>query len=476
MAEIRVTDLTFGYDGNFDNVFENVSFSIDTDWKLGFIGRNGKGKTTFANLLLGKYEYSGTIVAPNISFQYFPFQVAETDYNKTATELLAFWKNETEEWRVICELNKLAVNAEVLYRPFGTLSPGERVKVMLAVLFSGENEFLIIDESTNHLDVQTRQTVKHYLMSKKGFMLISHDRDFMDGIIDHVLVLNRKTIEVQNGNFSSWWENKVSKDAFSERENAKHIREIGALKRAADKSARWAEKNENTKIGFDPVREHDRCISTRSFIGAKTKKLQSRVKSYEVRVAHEIKEKEGLLADIESPVDLKLMPQRYRKDILISARDYSFQFEDSKVPLITHLNFTLRQGERVFLYGENGCGKSTFIKQILAAAKDNSKVETPVQEQTSHCVTSGELQVGSGLQISYISQNTDFLHGTLKTYCRENGYEESLMLTVLRQLDLNHEQFEKPMENYSEGQKKKVLIAANVIKLALKDGRSFYRG
>ena len=56
MAQINVTNLTFGYDGSFDYIFENVSFSVDTDWKLGFIGRNGKGKTTFLNLLLGKYE------------------------------------------------------------------------------------------------------------------------------------------------------------------------------------------------------------------------------------------------------------------------------------------------------------------------------------------------------------------------------------------------------------------------------------
>ena len=54
MSQISVSNLTFGYEGSFDNVFENVSFSIDTNWKLGFIGRNGKGKTTFLNLLLGK--------------------------------------------------------------------------------------------------------------------------------------------------------------------------------------------------------------------------------------------------------------------------------------------------------------------------------------------------------------------------------------------------------------------------------------
>ena len=71
MAQISVTNLTFGYDGSFDYIFENVSFSVDTDWKLGFIGRNGKGKTTFLNLLLGKYEYTGNI-STNVVFDYFP--------------------------------------------------------------------------------------------------------------------------------------------------------------------------------------------------------------------------------------------------------------------------------------------------------------------------------------------------------------------------------------------------------------------
>ena len=68
---IQVANLTFAYEGSYDNIFENVSFQIDTGWKLGFIGRNGRGKTTFLNLLLGKYEYSGTI-SSDVSFEYFP--------------------------------------------------------------------------------------------------------------------------------------------------------------------------------------------------------------------------------------------------------------------------------------------------------------------------------------------------------------------------------------------------------------------
>lgn len=76
MAQISVNNLTFGYEESFDYVFENVSFSIDTNWKLGFIGRNGKGKTTFLNLLLRKYPFYGSISATT-KFDYFPYKIVE---------------------------------------------------------------------------------------------------------------------------------------------------------------------------------------------------------------------------------------------------------------------------------------------------------------------------------------------------------------------------------------------------------------
>ena len=200
MAQINVSNLTFGYEGSFENVFENVSFSVDTDWKLGFIGRNGKGKTTFLNLLLGKYDYQGSITSSAV-FDYFPYVVTGKELDQSASELMEKWKPQVEQWRVMCELPLLSIDAELLYRPFKTLSFGERTKVMLAVLFSGENDFLLIDEPTNHLDMEARDKVKQYLAGKKGFILVSHDRDLLDGVCDHVLVLNRSSIEVQAGNF-----------------------------------------------------------------------------------------------------------------------------------------------------------------------------------------------------------------------------------------------------------------------------------
>ena len=454
MAQLRVTDLTFSYEGSSDTILENVSFNIDTSWKLGLIGRNGKGKTTLLNLLLGKYEYSGSILS-NTAFDYFPYQVSEPDLLLPASELAERWKPDVESWQVLREMHEIRMDPECLYRPFGTLSHGERTRVMLAVLFAAENEFLLIDEPTNHLDTAARESVKEFLRSKKGFILVSHDRDLLDAVVDHVLVLNRKTVEVQAGNFTSWWENKERSDAFAVSENERHLKEIRKLKAAADRSSRWADKSENTKIGFDPIKENDRSIATRSYIGAKTKKMQARVKSYEKRVDREIQEKEGLLQDIEKAVDLKLNPLQFHKDLLVNANELSLSYEGGP-PLFKDLRFQIRRGDRVILAGENGCGKSSIIKAIWQKAeKEDLHRDGPVVK--------GTLEAASGMIISRINQDTSFLKGSLREFCRTGNLDETLFLAVLRQLDFEREQFVKNMEDYSEGQKKKVLVAASLI-------------
>jgi len=454
MAQINVSNLTFGYEGSFDNVFDGVSFSVDTNWKLGFIGRNGKGKTTFLNLLLGKYPYEGTISTPAV-FDYFPYQISAVQMGQPAAEFAEELKAGCELWRVICELSLIGEEADILYRPFGTLSPGERTKILLAVLFSGENNFLLIDEPTNHLDEAARECIKKYLASKKGFILVSHDRDFLDACADHVLVLNRKTIEVQAGNFSSWWENKRRKDMFARAENEKHLKEIAKLKQTAEQSARWADKNEGTKIGYDPIKEHDRGNGTRPYIGAKTKKMQSRVKQMEGRLNREIEEKEGLLKDIEEPVDLKLMPLTHYKKALVSLKDYGVRYSGAEKAVLKDLTFTVDRGDRIAVHGENGCGKSTLIKMILKHAG------VPVEHMD--VLESGSCETAPGLIVSYVSQDTSWLRGSASEFCRAKNLDESLFYAILRQLDMERAQFSKKLEDFSEGQKKKVLLAASLL-------------
>lgn len=487
MAQINVNGLTFCYEGSFDNIFENSSFSIDTDWRLGFIGRNGKGKTTFLNLLLGNYEYGGSITTSAV-FDYFPYEVTEEQMHRMAADFVEELKGGCELWRVICELSELSEDAEILYRPFGALSPGERTKILLAVLFSGENDFLLIDEPTNHLDEEARGCVKEYLVSKKGFLLVSHDRDLLDACVDHVLVLNRKTIEVQKGNFSSWWENKRRRDAFVQAENEKHLKEIGKLRQAAARADQWADKNERTKIGFDPRKEPDRCIATRAYIGAKTKKMQSRVTDMKRRIDREIDEKEGLLVDLEQPVDLKMTPLAHHKRVLVNARDYEVQYRDAKHPLFTGLTFSVEQGERIALHGANGCGKSTLIKLLLQKAgygdlpllavgceagavpltaeyeAENMPSAMECRSGTLPAVTEkGMFETASGLVISYVNQDTSMLRGGISEFCVQRQLDESLFCAILRQLDMERVQFTKNMEDYSEGQKKKILLAASLL-------------
>lgn len=230
-------------------------------------------------------------------------------------------------------------------------------------------------------------------------------------------------------------------------EKEKHLKEIASLKQAAVRSRKWADKNEATKIGYDPVKEHDRSGATRAYIGAKTKKMQSRVTQYERRMEREIQEKEGLLQDIEQPVSLKLMPLSYHKERLISCQELSVRYEGAEDYVLKNLTFELVQGERVFLHGENGCGKSTLIKTILQ------------QSCSSHAkllVTDGENRTASNLVVSYINQDTSFLRGDIRDFCRERNLEESLFFALLRQLDMERAQFEKRLEEFSEGQKRRI--------------------
>lgn len=446
MSQIQISNLTFSYDTSYDTIFENASFTIDTDWKLGLVGRNGKGKTTFLNLLLGRYDYSGSI-SHSTCFDYFPCPVTQEQCRLLTIDLAEELIPDFELWKVCRELDSLKASAEILYRPYETLSHGERTKVMLALLFSRDNHFLLIDEPTNHLDIDARTLLRDYLCSKKGFLLVSHDRWLLNECVDHVLVLNRNTIRVEKGNFDSWYANKVMQDNFEQAENDKLKKEIGKLKEAARRSAMWADKAESRKIGYDPIKEHDRFMGTRAYIGAKSARMQQQRKNLEHRQKAALEEKETLLKDIETVSDLKLPTLPHHKRTLIRADKLSLGYGTN--PIVKDLTFSLEQGDRIWLQGPNGCGKSTLIKAILG---DPSVLHS-----------SGELQTASGLIVSYINQDTSHVAGRLDDYIRSTDIDESLFKAILRQLDFARTQFDKRLEEYSEGQKKKILIATSLL-------------
>lgn len=464
MSQISVNTLTFYYEGSYDNIFENVSFQIDTDWKLGFIGRNGKGKTTFLKLLMGKYEYKGKINA-SVVFDYFPFEVS--DKNKNTIDIIEEIDPDYEFWKVCRELTYLQVDAEVFYRPFNTLSNGEQTKVMLALLFSGENHFLLIDEPTNHLDMETREILKEYLNTKKGFILVSHDRNFMDGCVDHVLVMNRETIEVQQGNFSSFWENKKRQDAYELSENERLKKDIRRLTEAARTTKQWADNVEASKIG-KKSEKYEKCIDTRAYVGEKSRRMQMRRKNLERRQQREIEEKSSLLKNLETVEDLKLFPLKHYKEKLVIMEDCTISYGDGNADksrnIVTDFNLEVMQGERIFLQGKNGCGKSSIIKAILQAVSARSQSETEIAD--APVLRQGRIEIPNHMIVSYCSQDTSMLHGTIREYAALNGIDETLFMALLRKLDFSRTQFEKRIEDYSGGQKKKVLLAGSLCRQA----------
>ena len=304
MSLIQVSDLSFTYEGSYVPVFEHVSFRIDTDWKLGFTGRNGRGKTTFLRILQGMYEYEGHISA-SVEFDYFPFAIP--DEGADVLEIVLGLMPDVEFWQIKRELKKLRVKEEALYRSLNTLSYGERTKVLLAALFARENRFLLIDEPTNHLDLEGRRLLGEYLAQKKGFILVSHDRAFLDSCVDHMVSINKTDIQVQKGNFSAWYENKERQDAFEMARQEQLKKEIGRLLQAASQTKSWGDQVESTKIGKKSV-NYERG---RDYVGEKSRRMQQRRKNLERRQERAIQEKSGLLKNVETAEDLRLEPLSY---------------------------------------------------------------------------------------------------------------------------------------------------------------------
>ena len=437
MSEINVCGLTFGYPGSFDNIFENVSFKLDAGWRVGFIGRNGRGKTTFLRLLMGGLEYTGKITS-GLAFDYFPFEVQNPE--RDTLEIIEQVSG-AEFWEICREISLLGVEQQVLYRAFSTLSGGEQAKVLLAGLFLKQNNFLLIDEPTNHLDAPARKRVAEYLQGKGGFVLVSHDRDFLDGCIDHVLSINKADIQVQRGNFSTWWENKARCEAFEQSENQRLERDIKTLTTAARQTANWADNVEKSK------KRQEGMAVDRGYIGHKAAKLMKRSKNAQTRIDKAIEQKQGLLKNLENAEALKMFGQKFHAKRLVYARDLTINYGGRQV--CGPVSFEINQGDRIAITGANGSGKSSLLKLILG--RD---------------IPHGGLFEVAGLSVSYVSQDTHGLSGGLYDFAAQQGIDQSLFITVLRKLGFERAQLEKDISEFSAGQKKKTLLAKSLCQQA----------
>lgn len=436
MALINISHLNFAHDGG-QMIFDNVSLQLDTNWKLGLIGRNGRGKTTFLKLLQGEYPFSGHIDTP-VAMDYFPFPVKNPSRSgrAVAREICA----DLEEWRLEREASLMQLSLESLERPFTTLSGGEATKLLLAALFLRGNNFLLIDEPTNHLDIRARQAVGRYLNTKKGFILVSHDRSLLDNCVDHVLSINKADIELQRGNFSSWRVNRERQDQRELADNKRLKKEIQRLEQSARRSGDWSMKAEKEKY----PKGHVDCFLDRGFIGHKAAKMMKRAKSVEARRNKAVEEKTLLLHNVENEAPLSMRPLAFHSRRLTELSGVSVKYGETSV--LNGISFRIMHGQRLALTGRNGSGKSTLLKLL---AEQNVEFH-------------GSLYLPGSLRISYVPQDASYMRGSLKNFARDQKIEESLLRAVLHRFGFGRKQFDTDMADFSAGQKKKALLAASL--------------
>lgn len=468
MAQITVSNMSFQYSDYYHPIFEKVNLILDTNWKAGLIGRNGRGKTTLLKLLLGIYEPSeGNIKLP-CAMDYFPYENVEgytnvmdiikenigglrtmeirmeeiiesndkehfDEYNILLDKYMQLDGYEVEA-NILKEFDLMKLNRELLERDFSTLSGGEKTAIQLIALFLKKNNFILLDEPTNHLDIDRKQMVTEYLSKKKGFIVVSHDRNFLDIVVDHIISINKSDITIEQGNYSSWKNNKDLKEQYELRTKLKLEKEIKQLERQIDQNKKWASAGERQKYEF-------KCHARAN--GAKRFQRQSR--NSQDNIEKNIDTKKSLLLNFEEKKEFLLASEEILEDFLIKVEQLNFSYPNSNRNILKDVNFEIVPGERLWIRGKNGTGKTTLMKILTSDIK-------------SDCI-----KYADGLKIAKVGQESTWTEGMVEDLFYElegvNKENFEYFQSICQCFDVPQDYLERPIETYSNGERKKVDIA-----------------
>ncbi|WP_125704121.1 ribosomal protection-like ABC-F family protein [Lacticaseibacillus daqingensis] len=437
MPTIQLTHFTFGFATQAQPLFQDVSLNLDTGWHLGLVGRNGRGKTTLLRLLQGQLTGRGTLVMPRTA-PYFPQPILDPS-QLTLDAMQAV--STAEQWQLERELRQLNVDPAILWRPYADLSGGEQTKVRLALLFALPDQFALIDEPTNHLDAASRAQVAAYLKRQSGFIVISHDRDFLDAVTDHTLALDKQTVTLTAGNYSAYASAKANQDAFEQATDAKLRQDIARLKQTARQKAQWATSREGDKHG-DPHQPGSGAVANKGFIGARAARVMQKRKNLEHRLDRELTAKAQLLQNIETVPALTLNTVPDHHEVYLDVQDLWLDYDGQ--PLFAPVSFTLRRGDRLALVGPNGSGKSSLIAALLHQFTG-----------TVH----GTIRIPQSLTLSAQRQTYGDNRGPLQAFAAAHHLDHETFLNNLKKLGVPREAFTLPIEHLSAGQQKKVELA-----------------
>lgn len=420
-----LNQLTFGHGETV--ILDGVSADIPEGACIAVVGANGAGKTTLLSLLSGEVlPTSGSIgwngKAPSVTY----FRQEQEDAGKANWE-----RAETHIYR-----GKWKVPEQAEYK---SASGGERMKMRLSAALAEKSRLVLLDEPTNHLDSDSSDELIRIINKREGtYLIVSHDRHFIDKIADFVFEIEYEKLTVYEGNYTDYRKRKDADREIQLHQYEQQQRKITRVEGQIENLGKWSEKahRESTKKG-----------GPKEYFRMKAKKRDVQIRSKRTRLEAELEEGRIDKPKDEIDVSFTMKGQRKKGRRVMELKDVRKVFGDNE--LFKDVSFTVQAGERIGLIGPNGSGKSTLFRMLLGEE-----------------VYGGDLWKTEGMTIGYLSQTMLDLPGdmTMAEYFHVDTFQEQGMIrTNLTNLGFSEKHWELPLSELSMGERLKVKLMQFII-------------
>jgi len=471
MLWVQGNKISFQYAGEESHLLDDISFYINSRSRCAVVGDNGCGKSTLFKIILGKItDYKGEVVFDKKD-EIIGFLPQEIRFNESLTveEYLfearfGLWKIKQKidqdvtdvdaylqyeelggyDFELLIEKNalKFGFNNDFLNREVATLSGGEKTKLALFKVVLISPDLLLLDEPTNHLDVETLDWLENYLTSCEiPFLVISHDRKFLDKCVSQIWLIENKKLRVFSGNYSFYKkEMEIEKKRLNE-EYLTQNRKIKQLKKAAIDRKQWAisHQPQTGRNGYAPVYE-----SITNF----AEKAMKRAKNVEKRIEMMIEKEEKNKPFVEKTISLLFnQNEKAKSKIILTIENLTKRFSKD---LFFPINLNVEMGSRVAIRGKNGSGKSTFLKIIMGLIEPSS----------------GRVYIPPSIKLSYYSQEYEKinLENSIINEVVDGDFNiQTHARTILGCMGLKRDKVLQKIKTLSIGERSKVALAKTIL-------------
>ncbi len=447
------------------DIFTGVSLDVPYQARIAIVGPNGIGKTTLLRILVGLEEPSAGRVQKSrqLSLGYLPQEATlvgthtlweecltamtdlremEADLNRLeeamsdperADEILEKYGRLQEQFehlggytyetRIRQVLTGLGFAENDHHRPLTQLSGGQRTRAYLARLLLSSPALLILDEPTNHLDIAAVEWLEGYLSQWEGAALIvSHDRYFLDRVVDHIWEMSQTGLEVYRGNYSAYLQQRQERwdlrQQIYQAERARLEKELDYIKRNIS--------GQNTHQAKGKLRRLSREVQAIEALGFEIVKDRNwaeissmiDVSPHPMRVAELEEHIRSLRGPQQRPprLNISLKANLRSGDLVLRTRDLVIGYKDDEAPLFDMSDLLLRRGECAAVIGPNGAGKTTFLKTLLE--------QMPPLD--------GEVIMGASLKVGYFAQAHEDLNPELTLVEEIDAVAPKMLLSEIR--------------------------------------------